>query len=96
MIDQCRRIAGTMQHADDDHGFRECSVVDGIPPVKRGAQPWRQLLARRPGERKVSQRLERGFDCFHKEGSDLLGCFGGDVSPDFGEVGRRGIRDAQS
>jgi hypothetical protein len=84
-----------MQHTDDDDRVRDGPVVDGVGTVERDTQFGGERLTGRPAKREISDRLERRFDRRDKTGRDRLGCFGGDVCPDRGEVFLGGIGEAK-
>ncbi len=61
-------------------------VIDGVGRMEDHAQACAELLAPGAYERRVQQRREFCLDGVEKARGDGLRRFGGDVSPDFGEI----------
>jgi hypothetical protein len=84
-------VTRAVQNADDYEFSVVVDIVDGVIAGEADAKAWRKILARRPGERKSEKRLAIIFDLVDDPCRGRRGGFGGDVKPDFGEVGLCGI-----
>jgi hypothetical protein len=73
-------VTRAVQNADDYEFSVVVDIVDRVIAREADAKGWRKILARRAGERKSEKRLAIVFDLV-----------GGNVKPDFGEVGLCGI-----
>lgn len=79
-------VACAVQDANYDQLAIGGQVIDGVGGMEDHAQAWAELLAPGPYEGRVQQRREFCLDGFEKARGDGLRRFGGDVSPDFGEI----------
>ncbi len=91
MIGNGCNITRAVQYPDNDHGIRERLVIDGIWAVEGYAEARSNLIPWSTSKREYPQRLERRFDCMNEARRDRLGCFRGDVEPDFGQISLGGF-----
>jgi hypothetical protein len=84
-------VTRAVQNADDYEFSVVVDIVDGVIAREADAKGWRKILARRAGERKSEKRLAIVFDLVDDPCRGRRRGFGGDVEPDFGEVGLCGI-----
>ena len=84
-------VTRAVQNADDYEFSVVVDIVDGVIAGEADAKAWRKILARRAGERKSEKRLAVIFDLVDDPRRGRRRGFGGDVKPDFGEVGLCGI-----
>ncbi len=75
-----------MQDANYDQLAIGGQVIDGVGRMEDHAQARAELLAPGAYERRVQQWREFCLDGFEESRGDGLRRFGGDVSPDFGEI----------
>jgi len=80
-----------MRHADDDEFARSGHIINGVVGVKHDSQVRTELRAQRTHEREPPQRIKLRLDSIHEAGRDVLRRFGSEVSPDFGQIGFRGL-----
>jgi hypothetical protein len=80
-------VTRTVQNADDYEFSIVVDIVDGVIAGEADAKAWRKILARRAGERKSEKRLAVIFDLVDDPRRGRRRGFGGDVKPDFREVG---------
>lgn len=88
-------IAGAMKDADDDQLAAAGQVIDGVGTMEGDTQAWGKLLAPRADERRVQQRGEFRLDGIDKARGDGSRCFGGDVRPNFRQIGLSRIRQSE-
>jgi hypothetical protein len=84
-------VTRAVQNADDYEFSVVVEIVDGLIAGDADAKGWRKTLARWAGEWKSEKRLAIRFDLVDDPCRGRRGGFGGDVKPDFGEVGLCGI-----
>lgn len=88
-------LAGAMKDADDDQLAAGGQVIDGVGTMEGDTQARGKLLARRADERREQQRGEFRLDGIDKERGDGFRCFGGDVRPNFRQIGLGRIRQSE-
>jgi len=78
-----------MHHTDDHQLVRLSKVIDRIGGLKRHAKARCEVVARRASERKMAHRIKRSFEFVEKSRRDGFRGFGGEISPNLGQVGFR-------
>ncbi len=80
-----------MQHPENDQLPLGRQIINCIMGMKHHAQVQRKLFALCAHERGLQERIKLRLDRTHEPRRDIFRRFGCNISPDFREIGLRGV-----